>query len=126
MLKSLSRSQFLEWIFNYEEKPEWQYQGTLPCLVEFHDDACAPCQAIDPVVKKLAEEYEGKVMFYRVDMQQEEQLARELGVQNLPTLVLCPLDDRPVVLQGAASKEKLQLAIDRELLPVSEENSKEG
>ena len=112
----LTREDFLLQVFNYEESQDWQYQGTIPCLIDFHDDLCAPCLAIAPVLTELEEYYKGRVKFYKVAAPEQKLLVRELGVVNFPTLVLCPLGDKPVVLQGAAKKEKIQSTIEKELL----------
>jgi thioredoxin-like negative regulator of GroEL len=119
-MKNLTRENFLNRVFDYEKKQRWQYQGDKPCLIDFYDETCPPCKAIAPVLAELADEFEDRVIFYQVDVTKEEQLAQELGVSNLPTLVLCPLGDKPVVLQGNASREKVREAIERELLSGSE------
>jgi thioredoxin-like negative regulator of GroEL len=115
-MKKLTKEGFLTSVFNYEEKAEWEYQGDTPCIIDFHDDSCPPCQALEPVIEELSEHYRDRVIFFRVDVSEETVLAEELGVKNLPTLVLCPIGDKPIVYQGAASKEKLQPVIEKELL----------
>lgn len=115
-MQSLSRDQFLAAVFDYENKQSWDYQGELPCLIEFHDDGCPPCQAVKPIIERLSAEFQGRVLFYRVDTPNEEELAGELGVTHMPTLVLCPLGDKPVVFQGATSESKLRTVIEQELL----------
>ena len=115
-MEKLTKDGFLISVFNYEEKTEWEYQGSIPCLIEFHDDSCPPCHAIETVLEELSEQYRDRVLFFRVDFTEETVLAEELGVKNLPTLVLCPLGDKPIVYQGVTSKEKLQSIIEEELL----------
>jgi thioredoxin 1 len=115
-MHSMTRRDFLENIFNYEKSKDWKYQDDIPCVIDFHDESCPPCQALSPVLEKLESEYGASVKFYKVDIRNEEDLAQELGVVNLPTLVFCPLAGRPIVLQGAVSKEKLILTIENELL----------
>lgn len=115
-MDKLTKKDFLREVFDYETKDQWNYQGKKPCLIDFHDETCAPCQAMAPTLRELSEVYSGKVIFFSVDIQTEKELTQELGVSNLPTLVLCPMDDKPVVLQGAASKEKIKQAIEDELL----------
>jgi len=116
MIEILTKDNFLNVVFNYEQHNEWKYQGRLPCLIDFHDDSCPPCRALFPVVDELSRSYHDRVLFYKVDITKEPALARELGVKNLPTIVLCPMNDKPVVFAGAAAKDKLRDAIERELL----------
>ncbi len=115
-MEKLTKEGFLTSIFNYEKKSEWEYQGEKPCLIEFHDDSCPPCQALGPVLDELSELYENRILFYRVDMSEEAELADELGIKNLPTIVLCPVGDKPIVFQGATSEEKLRPILEEELL----------
>jgi thioredoxin-like negative regulator of GroEL len=115
-MQNLTKQGFLTAVFDYESKKTWEYQGELPCLIEFHDDTCPPCQAVKPIIEQLAREFEGKVLFYRVDTPAEQELAGELGITNMPTLVLCPLGAKPVVFQGATSEAKLRSVIEQELL----------
>jgi len=118
-MQLLNKKNFLEKIFNYEKNKEWSYQGDLPCVIDFHDDTCPPCLAVAPILDELQEQYDGTVDFFKVHIRNEKTLAQELGIRNLPTLVFCPLDDKPVVIEGAASKEKLMSVIERELLKKS-------
>jgi thioredoxin-like negative regulator of GroEL len=113
---SINRADFLNRVFNFEEKEEWEFSGKIPCIIDFYDDSCPPCKAIEPLLNDLSQEYDGRVDFLKVDIKKEEKLARELGVTNLPTLVLCPIGDRPVVMQGVPTREKLSEAIEKELL----------
>jgi thioredoxin-like negative regulator of GroEL len=94
-------------------------------VIGFHDDACPPCRAILPVIDELSGVYENRVLFYKVDMSSEADLARDMGIKNLPTVVLCPLNDKPVVFAGAAAKDKLRDAIERELLGAAQQPADE-
>lgn len=112
----MTRQDFLDKVFNYEKSSAWTYQGSAPCVIDFHDESCPPCKHLEPILGKLSEEYDGRVIFYKVDIKAEKDLAEEVGIQNLPTLVFCPLDDKPIVMQGAAPREKVVAAIEKELL----------
>jgi thioredoxin-like negative regulator of GroEL len=121
-MELLSKEDFLEKVFDYEKNKEWKYQGDLPCVIDFHDDTCPPCLAVAPILDELEKQYDGTVDFFKVDIRNEKTLAQELGIRNLPTLVFCPMDEKPVVIEGAASKEKLMSAIEKELLKKSISN----
>jgi thiol-disulfide isomerase/thioredoxin len=85
-------------------------------VIEFYDDSCAPCRALEPVYEQVSQEYADRVDFFAVDITREEQLARELGIEHLPTLVFCPLVGGPIVMAGMATRERLTDAIERRLL----------
>ena len=105
MIKHLDAKTFKEEIFNYEENQEWQYKGERPCVIDFYADWCAPCKSLTPVIEELAEEYEGKVDFYKIDTENEKELAQIFGIQSIPTLLFVPLEGMPQMARGALPKE---------------------
>ncbi|MCB2210145.1 thioredoxin [bacterium] len=63
-------------------------QATRPVLVEFGATWCGPCKMLEPVLVELAGEYSDRVDFYTVDVDQAPQLAMNLGVMGVPTVIL--------------------------------------
>lgn len=57
-------------------------------LIDFSAGWCGPCQMIAPVLEKVSEEYEGKVAFCNVDVDENPDLAGKYSVQSIPALVL--------------------------------------
>ena len=86
-------------------------KSKVPVLVEFGADWCGPCKVVAPELKALANELEGKAKIATVDIDRSPVLARELGVQAVPTFVVFD-KGRPVGAHSGAMK-KAQL---RELL----------
>ncbi|MBI9059237.1 MAG: conjugal transfer protein TraF [Labilibaculum sp.] len=56
-------------------------------LIDFYADTCPPCQALMPIVEKLAAEYEGKVDFQKVDVHKLPELRTKYGIGSIPTLL---------------------------------------
>ncbi len=86
-------------------------KSKVPVLVEFGADWCGPCKVVAPELKALANELEGKAKVVSVDIDRSPVLARELGVQAVPTFVVFD-KGRPVGAHSGAMK-KAQL---RELI----------
>ena len=59
-----------------------------PVLVDFYADWCGPCRAVAPVVEEIATELQGKLKVVKVDVDANEKLSFEYGVQSIPTLIL--------------------------------------
>ena len=84
-----------------------------PVFVDFWAEWCGPCRMVGPVVEELAGDYEGKVSFVKVNVDQAGELASKYNVFSIPTLIL--LHKGKVIAQqvGAGSKEAFQNMIDR-------------
>jgi thioredoxin len=83
MIEHLTKEAFLK-VFNYEKNQEWKFEGELPCLIDFYADWCGPCKMVAPVLEELAKEYDGKINIYKVDTEQEQELAAAFGIRSIP------------------------------------------
>lgn len=116
-VKYLSTADFLEKVHNYKDNPDtWKYQGKLPCLIDFYADWCRPCKMLAPVMEELAEQYEGKVIFYKVNVDVEKELSAAFGIQSIPSLLFVPLNGQPAMNAGVLPKEQLKSYIESFIL----------
>jgi len=119
---NLNKALFLERIVDYEKNPQqWIYKGELPGIIDFYADWCRPCRITSPILEELALEYSGKIQFYKVDVQAEQELAAVFGIQSIPTFLFIPKDAQPVISSGIAAtpeqtKEMFRKQIDEILL----------
>lgn len=115
---SLNKADFLNKVANYETSPsEWKFLGERPAIIDFYATWCGPCKMLSPVLEELAAEYVGKIDIYKVNVEEEEELAGVFGVRSVPTLLFVPMEGAPQMAQGALPKNVLQEAIRNVLLP---------
>ena len=63
-------------------------KAQIPVVVDFYADWCGPCKMMSPLMEKLSSEYEGKVKFCKVNVDEEAQLASMFGIEVIPTLIV--------------------------------------
>ncbi len=84
-------------------------------VVDFWADWCMPCRFMAPVIKELASEMAGKVVFGKLNVDQNPQTAGRFGIMSIPTLIVFK-NGRPVdVAVGAMPKSRLKALIMRYL-----------
>lgn len=66
---------------------------------------------LSPTLKSLAEKYKDDIIIYKVNTDEERELAAAFGITSLPTLLFIPMDEMPQVAQGALPKKELEKAI---------------
>ena len=113
----LNKADFLSKVFNYEKNPtQWMYEGDKPCIIDFYADWCGPCKRVAPVLVELAEQYKDDLIIYKINVDNEKELAMAFGIQSIPTLLFIPKTGTPQVSQGALSKEQFAEQIENFLL----------
>ncbi|MBE9509456.1 MAG: thioredoxin [Bacteroidetes bacterium] len=117
MAEFLTKETFKEKVFNFEKNKEWKFEGDIPCMIDFYADWCQPCKIVIPILEELAEEYKGKINIYRVDTEQEQELAGMFGIRSIPSLLFIPKDEQPQMAVGALPKDSFEKAI-KEVLKV--------
>lgn len=107
----LNASEFKRLVADYDSNT-WNYLGSEPAVIDFYATWCPPCKKLSPILVELATEYDGKVKFYKVDVDKDPAVARAFGVQSMPTLIFIPVDGDPSMAVGYMPKEDLKQIID--------------
>lgn len=109
---TLTKAEFLTKVFNYEKNTEkWVYEGKKPCIIDFYADWCGPCKKVAPILAELATKYKNQIIVYKVNTDNERELAQAFGIASIPTLFFVPMGEKPQVVKGAMSKADLEKMI---------------
>jgi thioredoxin 1 len=90
---------------NFEEKV---FNNKGPVLVDFWADRCPPCRTMDPVIRELASELEGKVLVGKVNIEEHPEIAAKYGIGAIPTFLVFKDGDLKRRLQGVQDKQYLR------------------
>ena len=113
----LTSEQFITRVADYKSSPrEFRFLGSRPALIDFYAEWCGPCKMLAPVLEELSDEFTGKIDVYKVNVDEEEELAMLFGIRSIPTLVFIGKDGTMHRSQGAMGKSQLKEAIEKTLL----------
>ena len=105
MVEHLTKETFLNKVFNYEKNKEWKFEGDKPCVIDFYADWCSPCKMVAPVLEELAKDYDGKIDVFKVNTEEEQELASAFGIRSIPSFLFVPAEGEPQMALGALPKE---------------------
>lgn len=86
--------------------------GELPLVVDLWATWCGPCRALAPTIEELAKEYDGKIVVGKCDVEENDDVAMEFGVRNIPTILFFKGGQLVDKFVGAASKSVLKEKFD--------------
>ena len=112
----MNTQMFIDRVVDFKNAEEWDYKGDKPAVIDFYATWCGPCKKLSPILDELSSEYAGNVLFYKVDVDREQELAGAFGIQSIPMVLLIPKEGKPYVVQGLRPKAELKEAIDSVLL----------
>ena len=116
-VKHLTYNEFLKKVWDFEKDPNtFTYKGKLPAIIDFYADWCGPCRRVAPIMEKLAEEYDGKLLVYKINTEQERDLASAFQIKSIPTVLFIPMEGQPLMQVGALPEEGYRKVVTEQLL----------
>lgn len=117
VIKNIDAKYMREYIFDYKANPsKFIFKGKRPAILDFYADWCGPCRQLSPRLETIAKKYAGKIDVYKINVDNETELASVFGVQSIPMLLFINTDgSTPSVSQGALSLEQLEEEVQRML-----------
>lgn len=114
-MENLTVETFKEKVFDYTQSEKWSFVGKKPAIIDFYASWCQPCKTLSPILEELAKEYT-EIDIYKVNTEEEMELAATFNIRSLPTLLFIPLEGEPKLVLGAVPKPQLKAAIEEHLL----------
>lgn len=116
-VKPITYKEFLKHIWDFEKKPDtFVYKGKKAAIVDFYADWCGPCRKVGPIMEKLAQEYDGKLSVYKVNVDNEKALASAFQVRSIPMVLFIPLEGQPMIQTGAMSETDYRRIVEEKLI----------
>lgn len=98
----------MEYKFTEANFQEEVLQSQTPVLVDFYADWCGPCKMMAPIVKELAEAYDGRIKIGKLNVDENPDTAARYKVMSIPTFLIFQKGEKTDAVAGAVSKEVLE------------------
>ncbi|HLP04913.1 MAG TPA: thioredoxin family protein [Paludibacter sp.] len=86
----LNAAAFKQKVWNFDKDKTFKRVGNTPLILDFHATWCRPCKMLAPHLQTIQNKYKGKLTVYKIDVDQEPQIAQRFNVEGMPTLVFIP------------------------------------
>lgn len=78
---------FKEKVWNYDKNKSFVRVGKLPVILDFYATWCRPCKMLAPNLDAIQQKYQGKLVIYRIDVDQQPELSQKFGIEAMPTVI---------------------------------------
>ena len=111
---SIDQDRFKDVIADWGAR-DWKMVSPRPVVVDFYADWCGPCRRLAPILREIAHYYQGEVDFYRINVDNNPDIAAAFEVRSIPMLLICPLDGEPKTVVGLYAKQEYIRVINQAL-----------
>lgn len=111
---SIDQERFKEVIADWSAH-DWVMVNERPVVVDFYADWCQPCKRLEPMLRQIAQHYNGTVDFYRVNVDQNRDIADVFQIRSIPLLLICPLEGEPKSIVGLYTQREYIRVINQAL-----------
>ena len=94
---------------------DWDLINPRPVVVDFYADWCMPCRRLAPILREIVQHYNGEVDFYRINVDENPDIAAACAIRNIPMLLICPLKGEPKTIIGLYSRDEYIRVINQAL-----------
>jgi thioredoxin len=104
----LTKDQFIVKVWDFTKSPnDWKYLGSKPAIIDFYADWCGPCKIASPILEEIGKEYGDKIVVYKINTDQEQELAQVFKISGIPAFLYIPANGMPTMMAGIGkSKEE--------------------
>ena len=113
-VRSIDQDRFKDVIADWDAT-DWNMVSPRPVVVDFYADWCMPCRRLAPILHDVAQYYHGEVDFYRINVDDNPDIASAFEVRSIPMLLICPLQGDPKSLVGLYTMQEYIRFIDQAL-----------
>lgn len=82
-------------------------KSEIPVVIDFWAEWCAPCKLLEPIIDQLADEYEGRIKFGKIDVDSNPSISMNYGIRSIPTLLIFKSGEAVEQLIGAVPKRNI-------------------
>ncbi|MDH6116306.1 putative thioredoxin [Kitasatospora sp. GAS204A] len=97
-----------------------QRSTEVPVVVDFWAEWCGPCKQLSPILERLAEEYAGRIVLAKIDVDQNQLIAQQFGIQSIPAVMAVVAGQLVPLFQGAENETNVRKVLDQ-LIAVAEQ-----
>ena len=110
-MEHLTKVSFKQKVFDYETDQTWKFKGDKPVIIDFYAEWCGPCKIVSPILEQLAKEYQGKIDIYKVNTEDQMELASVFQISSIPSILFVPKNGEPRMSLGVMSAQGFKQAI---------------